>query len=507
MTRGDEVQRAGRPAGILSRLVRDRAGNTMAIVAAALVPIAGMIGSGVDMGRAHLAQTKLQTACDAAALATRRVMAGGTLNETAREEGRRFFGFNFPAGTMESSPVNLSIEASPANRSVIQVSASTEVPTAIMHLFGTDAIPIAINCSADQDYINNDIMLVLDVTGSMNCTAGTACDYAATEQTNSRLSRMRAATVSLYRSLADASGVRTRYGFMPYSMTVNVGADMRPAGFVKDSGYYWTRVCTAFNGNGSCRTAAWQSVTRNHSALWMASTWQGCVEERSTLAANNQDPIRITNEVTQADIDTVSTTDARLRWQPYAPDVANGYTAAFANLASFCPARASRLASYTSESAFQNRVNASLTAVGGYTNHDLGMSWGLRYLSSTGPFAADNPTIFNDIRVAKHIIFMTDGVMTALGSNYSSHGIHDAEPRMIGSASQVDRHKARFLATCNRARQMGATVWVIALDVQTPNDIRPCASGSDHFFVSNGSDLDQVFTLIGRGIGRLRMTQ
>ena len=77
---------------------------------------------------------------------------------------------------------------------------------------------------------------------------------------------------------------------------------------------------------------------------------------------------------------------------------------------------------------------------------------------------------------------------------------------MTGGGSLVKRHQDRFLNACNRARQMGMTIWVIALDVQSPNDIKPCASGEDHFFISDGSDLDQVFTRIAKGIGRLRLT-
>ena len=110
------------------------------------------------------------------------------------------------------------------------------------------------------------------------------------------------------------------------------------------------------------------------------------------------------------------------------------------------------------------------------------------------------------LSVGRHIIFLTDGVMTADTDNYSSFGVPRRGDRMTGGGSLVKRHQDRFLNACNRARQMGMTIWVIALDVQSPNDIKPCASGEDHFFISDGSDLDQVFTRIAKGIGRLRLT-
>jgi Flp pilus assembly protein TadG len=488
--------------GFLARIRKDQRGNTVALMAAALLPICGMIGSGLDMSRAYLAKAKLQTACDAAALATRRFMGSTTMTEEARAEGRKFFYFNFPAGTMETTAVALSIESAAGDASEVEVKASTEVPTAIMHMFGKKKIAIETECSADQDYVNNDIMLVLDVTGSMNCTAGTSCDYMSTEQGNSRLSRLKNGAAGLYRALQGATGVRTRYGFLPYSMTVNVGKSLPSpyTSYIRNPANYWTKP-----------SSTWQSVSVNHPSTWFTS-WAGCVEERSTISQNGQSNIRITTDVAQADIDTVSTTDTKLKWQPYDDVATTGESASASNLSSFCPAEAIKLNTYATEADFQAKVNASLTRVGGYTNHDLGIMWGMRFLSSTGMFQSENPTEFAvgggpAIRVDKHIVFMTDGVMTSLATNYSAYGIHNAETRFTGSGTMVAKHKTRFLNACNRARQMGATIWVIALDVQAPDDIKPCASGDSHFYISDGSDLDEIFELIGKGIGKLRITR
>jgi Flp pilus assembly protein TadG len=488
------------------RLARDQRGNTLMIAAAAFIPILGMIGGGLDIARAYATKTKLQSACDASALAARRQMAGGQLGQAAIDEGARFFNFNFPPGTMQSKPAELDIKADDDDASTVDVSASTAVPTTIMALFGKTEIPLSVQCSADQDYVNNDIMMVLDVTGSMNCTAGTNCDYALSEQSNSRLSRLRSAAAALYRALEGAKGVRTRYGFMPYNMTVNVGKDL-DSGWIRNPAVYWQKVCTK-KKNGNCTQWAWQQTNPaiNHNLLWFAS-WKGCIEERSTISQNGQSHIRISGDVTQADIDTVSTSDAKLKWQPYDDVNTVGYSAAYDNLAHTCPSRAGRLATYDSETAFQNKLNSSLTTVGGYTNHDLGIMWGTRYLSGTGMFAADNPDKVDEIPVQRHIIFLTDGEMTALDTNYSSFGIPVAEDRMTGGGSLVSRHKTRFLNACETARSMGITIWVIALDVQAPDDIKPCASGEDHFFISNGSDLDKVFDIIGKGIGHLRLTK
>lgn len=55
----------------LQRFASDRAGNTLAMIAAAIFPMMAMVGGGVDMGRSYLSQSRLQQACDAGVLAAR----------------------------------------------------------------------------------------------------------------------------------------------------------------------------------------------------------------------------------------------------------------------------------------------------------------------------------------------------------------------------------------------------------------------------------------------------
>ncbi len=500
-----------RALGWLGDLRRDERGNTLAIMAAAFLPIAGMMGSGLDMSRAYMAKAKLQTACDSAALAARRYMSTGTFTPEAKAEGTKFFNFNFPAGTMKTKPVTLDIKAGTVNLSEVQVTASTKVPTTIMKLFGRADISISTACSADQDYVNNDIMLVLDVTGSMNCTAGTgtSCTYKATKQTEARLDKLEAAAGSLYEALAGAQGVRTRYGFMPYSMTVNVRSTLTSTWLRSQSKYH---KCTTTDSEG-CKT--WGADTANTSP---SSGATGCIEERSDIGGAEW-PIRISSAVSQADIDTVPTTNAQ-RWPKYDPNLTTGegndtYNTQYPNLISFCPAPAVKLAVYASKTAFNTQVTNALKQVGGYTNHELGIIWGMRYLSTTGLFAADNPATWmvgtKQVRVDKHIVFLTDGDMTADLKNYSSYGIPNRDDRMSGTAGLEDKHRARFANACTRARTTGgATIWVIALDNANGDDtpsLKACASGADHFYQTDGSNLKEVFTLIGKGIGKLRITK
>ena len=165
---------ACRSGGFLARLFRDRRGNTLVIVGAAMIPLAAMIGSGVDMSRAYMAKTRLQSACDAAALAGRRVMINDSLGANVEPEARRFFHFNWAkttTGGVTRGPYQTAEIVNPTvtrpAAGTVRVSASTTIPTTVMRMFGFTTLPLSVTCDASLNFVNTDVMLVLDTTGSM----------------------------------------------------------------------------------------------------------------------------------------------------------------------------------------------------------------------------------------------------------------------------------------------------------------------------------------------------
>jgi Flp pilus assembly protein TadG len=229
---------SGRGGGFLSRLARDSRGNTLAIVGAALIPLAAMIGSGVDMSRAYMAKTRLQTACDAAALAGRRVMQNDTLDTNVTTEATRFFNYNFNQGQYGTAAFTPTVTRPESGK--IRVAASTTIPTTVMRMFGFTNLPLNVTCDAQLSFVNTDVMLVLDVTGSMDDSIGGT----------KKIVSMRDAVMALYDELTpiqtqlQANGMRLRYGIVPYSSTVNVGDLIRQmnAGYLTNSAEYQTRV-------------------------------------------------------------------------------------------------------------------------------------------------------------------------------------------------------------------------------------------------------------------------
>tara|TARA_R110002110_G_scaffold41836_6_gene132327 strand:+ start:132 stop:1655 length:1524 start_codon:yes stop_codon:yes gene_type:complete len=506
------------------------------MMAASMVPLAGMVGGGLDMSRAYMARAKLQNACDAASLASRQGMTGRNFTSADEATAQRFFDFNFPAGTMDARNVTFSVAAHPTDVAALQASASADIPTSLMKIFGKTNIAISVDCNTKRDIGNNDVMLVLDVTGSMLCAPGTT--GTCSEGPSSKIRRLRAGTEGLYRALDDGSSGQTRYGIMPYSGTVNVARQLtnnqvvtsmqypdcnRYGGVSTPSGYYYgcNRATYRTVHIDNSRWASSGSSSSARLAAWRASG-QGCIEERASISSSSYLP-QIQTAVERDDIDRMSggSWDINRQWGRYDYEewtsfVKSGYRIRWApaaiNDAPYwqvaCPSEAKKLAVYGTESGFRAAVDSATAKVSGGTYHDIGIIWGMRFLSSTGMFAATNPTSIDDYPVNKHIIFMTDG-RTDTQTNpwfYSAYGVNAVENRVQGTGNSDERHVARFQSACALARSMGITIWVIALDVADTSDIKPCATSAGQFYTSDGTDLESIFTQIGQGIGDLRLT-
>ena len=199
----------------LRRLWSAQRGNVFAITAAAVIPLIGIVGGALDMSRIYVSQSRLQQACDAGALAGRKNMSGATFDDASLDAANRAFDTNFVPGKFGTTESRVSYTAN-ASGALTGVATAT-VPTTLMRVFGIAQKPVAVSCTADLHLPDTDVMFVLDTTGSM-------ADSNPGDST-SRIVAMRAAVSSFYTTLetAKAAGTAVRYGFVPYSETVNVG--------------------------------------------------------------------------------------------------------------------------------------------------------------------------------------------------------------------------------------------------------------------------------------------
>ena len=159
--------------GVLGRLLRDTAGNSLMLIAAALFPLLAMVGGGIDMSRGYLSQSRLQQACDAGVLAARKRLGTeaavtGEIPGDAALAGQRFFNLNFGDGAYGT--VDRSFEMVLEADFSISGHATVKVPTTLMSIFGHADMPVEVDCQAQLDMANTDVMMVLDVTLSMTTT-------------------------------------------------------------------------------------------------------------------------------------------------------------------------------------------------------------------------------------------------------------------------------------------------------------------------------------------------
>lgn len=537
-------------AGFLRRLLHNQAGNVLAIVAAAIIPLAAMIGSGLDVSRGYLAQTRLQQACDAGVLAGRKMMGtSGVLSTAVTGEVQKYTRFNYPNNYLGSTLQNANIVPTLGTNDTINLTVTTSVPTVIMQIFGKQSMVVRASCSSRNDYANIDIVLVLDNTGSMACKPerdGTDCSnwinnngrggqtmlvngrtvtYVA-EETNgvtniSRMQALRTALSNLQTQMATiesqfnvapvASRKRVRWAVVPFSQMVNAGFSRNSAGTT-----LYSRNPGWFNTQGTYRArncgyygCSWGSAnTVSHNGTWMTNNWDGCIEEQST--SNSITSTSSTIPATAYDM-LYDTTPASTATKWTVADPAQVGSSQYA-----CPKAMLELQqlSGTAFNDYFSFINGFVANGGTYL--DIGLLWAARLLSRTGNWASDNPATHNSYPISRYVIFMTDGVMDTGNTGYGAYA-QEAIWKRVASDGAVStsntNHTARWQLTCAAIKAMPNTkIYTVSFGSGSAltQDMIDCSSGNEDeyaFAAANASDLNDVFHNIGENIGSLRLTQ
>lgn len=546
----DQMGKANeQPMGFLKRLVRSQTGNVLGIAAAAMIPLAGMIGGGLDISRGYLSKTRLQQACDAGVLAGRKLMGtGGAVTTEVTAEVRKYVKFNYPNNYLGSSLQDANIVPTLGSNDQIELTVSTTVPTVVMGLFGKQNIAVTATCSGRNDYSNIDIVLVLDTTGSMACkpelTAGECSDwiydnnrsgktmtvdnktvtYVAEQTSNgsniSRMQALRTALTNLQTQMATIESQfnmteqgkrkRVRWAVVPFSQMVNAGLSKSSAGTT-----LYARQPTWFNTTGTYRayscgrfSCSYNSSTFTHDSNWMTNTWDGCVEEQSTSNSITSTSSTIPSTAYDMLPDTVPASTAT-RWTVADPDRVGSSQYA-------CP-KAMLEMQQLNATDFNNyfSFNNGFVANGG-TYLDVGLLWAARLLSRTGNWSSENPTLYNTYPVNRYVIFMTDGFMDTGNSGYGAYAQETTWRRVAADGStgtSNTNHTARWQITCAAIKNMTSTkIYTISFGAGSPlsQDMIDCSSGAKDeyaFEADDASDLNDVFRDIGENIGSLRLSQ
>jgi Flp pilus assembly protein TadG len=606
------------------------------------------------MGRAWMTKSKLQTACDAGALAARRAMATQAWGAAVLSTADQYFATNFTGN--QYGAIDVVHSFTQVNEEEVRGTASANVKTTLMKVFSFDTVAVEVSCNAVMNLPNSDIMFVLDTTGSMAETnPGDAMN---------RIDALRASVRDFHATIeaSKSPSTQVRYGFVPYSNSVNVGFLLRPEWMVDRWTYQsrepdgtsvtpggteymrtdesdWTQTsgpstrtssteslpleacvrpadamnwgpttvistttepwagppagtltteirkytadgtryflnqtttsCSltteVFNGfeeqytaktypdySAASTTYWWQyrpveydlmplkgmtpglsikvPIGSQHSMrdVW----WNGCIEERDTVRADDYSTIPA--GALDMDIDRIPVAgNPATQWRPamsqlvFARDSFNNNWETDAKRYQWdlwnvgdkdggawatCPSPSRRLAAMSADDV--NTYLDTLIPVGG-TYHDIGLVWGARLLSGTGLFAAENSTAPNNGTIMRHLIFMTDGETDTDPRVYDAYGWPALDRRRVMDASsaptkgdQDDLVEERTEALCAAVRGRNITVWVIAFGTNLTADLEACATSPAHAFEANGAvSLNNAFSEIAGSIANLRLNQ
>ncbi|WP_213982192.1 TadE/TadG family type IV pilus assembly protein [Sphingomonas sp. dw_22] len=255
--------------GFLGALARDVRANTLVIMTIALIPLAGMIGGGIDISRMYIVKTRLQHACDAGALAGRKAMGGGIwaqkvngIDNYPRVSAEKFFDANYNNQAYGALNVTRSFSE---NAGKVTGAAQAALPMTLMKVFGHTTETLNVACDAEMRLPNTDVMFVLDVTGSMN-------DKAINSDPQTKIQALRSSVKCFYEIVARldtnencAGGapsggvgpeVQVRFGFVPYDMNVNVGK-LLPSNWFADKWTYQSRQVATVWGLADSHSDSW----------------------------------------------------------------------------------------------------------------------------------------------------------------------------------------------------------------------------------------------------------
>ena len=196
--------------------LRDTGGNVLPLAAIGMVLSAALVGGGIDMSRAYRVENRLQSACDSAVLAGRRAIgSNGYRDAVEKVQANNYFATNFDEASMESTGTSFT-SSTPDNGKTVTGQASTQLNLAVMKIFGFQRFSLAVECEASMGVGNSDVVMVLDTTGSMATGLGSG----------TRMTALQTAMKNFYTTLKNATAgtnSRIRYGFVPFSSSVNVG--------------------------------------------------------------------------------------------------------------------------------------------------------------------------------------------------------------------------------------------------------------------------------------------
>lgn len=493
---------------MLSALFRNRlkifftaqGGNAVMFVGLAMMALSGAVGSAIDMGRAQLAQAKMSSALDSAGLA-----AGAVANsQDITSEMNQYFYANFTPANYSTTITSLTIVPN-ADSSVLTLNATGTVTTTFMRIFGTNTVTIAASSEITRAQKGMELVLVLDITGSM---AG------------SKITSLRNAAADLINVLYGSNSTLQNFwvGMVPYVASVNIGPSR-------------TSWLTTYD------------LTRYPSGYPASATkWKGCVEERASPYDTTDDP--------------PSATNSALRWPMYFwadhntdNDWIQGSTISLSQNYGYSDSggKGPNIGCGQPIQPFTSSKSTILAAISGLqewrrggTASSAGLAWGWRMISPNWRGVWDHelvngqaslPLAYNTPLMNKVVVLMTDGINQFFDqssadppySDYTAYKRLDDLRPDINTTSQsaaLTIINSKTTALCNAMKAQGIIIYTVTFQLGGSSSentarslFRSCATYPEYYFdaesqVSGAAqvNLRTAFKAIGDSLANLRVS-
>lgn len=520
---------------LLRRFRRDAEGNIAIITALVALPLFIGAGVAIDIARASRSQNTLQVAVDAAALAAAATDKAGTPATTQAEKDARKAALkkvaeNFLKANYKDVGADVTVDINVTDE-VISLVARKAFPTTLMNLAGYKSVDISASADVNlQGGIaeNIEIALVMDTTGSMS--------------DNNKMVDAKAAAKQLIQTVLGTaqSDDKVKFALVPFSGSVNVGADKLNSGWIDTAGKASVSKVN-FTSTTYHNMQAWNDMKYiNLAGLTVKLPWNGCVEARlgdynvndtppsgtvpDTLFTPYMAPDEASNSYNNNYISGESGSSDTAKQKNQAKYATKVFTSINTGAGPWVNCAASPIVPLTnSRATIESGIDAMVPR--GPTNLPEGLTWGWRVLSPGVPYTEG--ASFTDKKWRKVLVFMTDGMNDpSAGSNGFNNSVYTAYGYIAASiaknrfgttnASQaVSKMNDKLLTACTNLKAMAelrddprdrskkipsVEVYTIAFQTnQAAKDLlKSCATGEGYFVdASDGQELKDAFKAIG----------
>lgn len=432
-----------------SRLLRgDKRGNVAIVFALMLVPIIALGGAGIDLAQYETVRIELQDSLD------RGVLAAASLKQN-RDVEAVLKDYLTPLDYAENVDLTYTAETTLNSRRITAEAAYT-VQTAFIHLVGVDRLTARATSTAEEARQNLEMSLMLDMSGSMI--------------NNNRIGNLKSAAKEFIDAiLDDDTSEYTTISIVPYAGQVNVGADV-------------------FDILSSNRFQSYSS----------------CFELGESNGAYGANP---------ADFGKAEQLPHFTHWNYGRTDMRPWW----------CPLESTSITYLSNDAAVLKARIDSLEMHDG-TGTQNAMQWGYTLLNPAARTVveaavkagrmskgfADRPAAFDDTGTQKVIVLMTDGQITEQFRPKDYARSPDLKPdnKQVSSAAT---NATRLANVCAAAKAKGITVFTIGFEIAANStaeqQMRSCASTSNHYYATSGKGISDAFKSISASIKKLRLTQ